>query len=179
MVQILTYLTFLSQSLSGISNTTSVQFSHSVLSDSLRPHELQHTRLPCPSLSPGAHSNSCPSSRWCHPTISPSVTPFSSCPHSFPASGSFPMSRPNYWSFILSISPSNEYSGLTSFRTDWFDLLAVQGILESSPTPRSKSINSSVLSFRYSPTLTSIHDYWKRHSFDQTDLGWQSNVSAF
>ena len=104
-------------------------FSHSVLSDSLRPHELQHTRLPCPSLSPGAHSNSCPSSRWCHPTISPSVTPFSSCPHSFPASGSFPMSRPNYWSFILSISPSNEYSGLISFRTDWFDLLVVQGTL--------------------------------------------------
>ena len=71
---------------------------------------------------------------------------------------------PKYWSF--SISLSNEYSGLISFRMDWLDLLAIQGILESSPTPRSKSINSSVLSFRYSPTLTSIHDYWKRHSFD-------------
>ena len=70
---------------------------------------------------------------------------------------------PNYWSFSFSISPSNEYSGLTSFRMNWLDLLAVQ---ESSPTPQFKSINSSVLSFLYSPTLTSIHDYWKNHSFD-------------
>ena len=69
-----------------------------------------------------------------------------------------------YWSF--SISPSNEYSGLISFRMDWLDLLAVQGTLESSPTPQFKSINSSVLSFLYGPTFTSIHDYWKNHSFD-------------
>ena len=72
---------------------SSVQFSHSVVSDSLWPHELQHARPPCPSPTPGVHPNPCPSSRWCHPTISSSVIPFSSCPQSFPASGSFPMSQ--------------------------------------------------------------------------------------
>ena len=74
-----------------------------------------------------------------------------------------------YWSFIFSISPSNEYSGLLSFRMDWLDLLTVQ---ESSPTSQFKSINYSVLSFLYSPTLTCIHDYWKNHSFDYMDLCW-------
>ena len=73
---------------------------------------------------------------------------------------------PKYWSFSFSISPSNTYSGLISFRMDWLDLIAVQGTQESSPTPHFKSINSLVLSFLYSPTLTSIHDYWKNHSFD-------------
>ena len=73
---------------------------------------------------------------------------------------------PKYWSFSFSISPSNEYSGLISFRMDWLDLLAVQGIQESSPTPQFKRISSLALSFLYSPTLTSIHDYWKNHSFD-------------
>ena len=73
---------------------------------------------------------------------------------------------PKIWSFSLSISPSIEYSGLISIRMDWLDLLAVQGTLESSPTPQFKSINFSVLSFLYSPTLTSIRDYWKNHSFD-------------
>ena len=73
---------------------------------------------------------------------------------------------PKYWSFSFSISPSNEYSGLISFRMDWLDLLAVQGTQESSPTPQFKSISSLALSFLYSPTLTSIHDYWKNHSFD-------------
>ena len=68
---------------------------------------------------------------------------------------------PRYWSFSYTISPSSEYSGLISFRMDWLDLLAVQGTLESSPTPQFKSINSLMLSFLYSPTLTSIHDYWK------------------
>ena len=72
---------------------------------------------------------------------------------------------PKYWSFSFTISRSNEYSGLISFRTDWFDFLAVQGTLVSSPTPQFKSINSSALSFLYSPTLRSIHDYWKNHSF--------------
>ena len=87
---------------------------------------------------------------------------------------------PKYWSFSFSISPSNEYSGLVSFRMDWLDLLAAQGTLkESSPTPQFKSINSSALSFLYSSTLTSIHDHWKNHNLDQTDLFWQSNVSAF
>ena len=80
--------------MSVLLNTQSAsQFSRSVMSDSLWPHEPQHTRPPCPSPTPGVHSNSCPSSRWCHPTISSSVIPFSSCPQSFPASGSFQMSQ--------------------------------------------------------------------------------------
>ena len=100
-------------------DTDSVQFSHSVVSDSLWPHGLQHTRLPCSSPVPRACSNSCPLSRWCHPTISSSVIPFSSHLQSFPASGSFQMNEsvlcimwPKYWSFNFSISPSNEYSVL-------------------------------------------------------------------
>ena len=109
----------------------SVQFSRSVVSDSLRPHGLQHARPPCPSPPPGAYSNSCPLSRWCCPTISSSVVPLSSRFQSFPASGSFHIRWPKYWSFSFSISPSNEYSGLISFRVDWLDLLAVQGTLKS------------------------------------------------
>ena len=106
----------------------SVQFSCSVVSDSLRPHESQHARPPCPSPAPGVYSNSCLSSRWCHPAISSSVVPFSSCPQSLPASGSFLMSQlciswPKYWSFSFSIHPSNEHPGLISFRMDWLDLL--------------------------------------------------------
>ena len=79
--------------LKGAPSLSSVQFSHLVMSDSLRPHGLQHTRLPCPSTTPGACSNSCPLSQWCHPTISSSVVPFFSRLQSFPASGSFPMSQ--------------------------------------------------------------------------------------
>ena len=115
--------------------SVSWQFSRSVVSDSLWPHALQHARLPCPSPTPKVYSNSCPSSRWCHPTISYSIFPFSSCLQSFPASESFPNESvfhirwPKYWSF--SISPFNEYSGLISFRMDWLDLLAVQGTLKS------------------------------------------------
>ena len=86
---------------------------------------------------------------------------------------------PKYWSVSFSTSLSNEYSGLISFKIDWLDLLAVQGTQESSPTPQFKSINSSVLSFLYGSNFTSIHDYWKSHSFDEMDLCWQSNVSAF
>ena len=86
---------------------------------------------------------------------------------------------PKYWSFSFSISPSNEYSGLISFRIGRFDLLSPRDSQESSPTLQLKSINSLVLSFLYGPTLTSIHDYWKNHGFDYTDLCWQSNVSAF
>ena len=83
---------------------------------------------------------------------------------------------PKYWSFSFSISPSNEHSGLISFRIDWFDL-AVQK--ESSSTPQFESISSSALSLLYGPTLTSIHNYWKNHSFDYMDLGQQSDNSAF
>ena len=115
----------------------SMLFSHSDISDSLPPHGWwQHTRLPRPSPSPGAYSNSWPLGWWCHPTISSSVIPFSSHLQSFPASGAFQMSAlrirwPKYWSFSFNISPSNEYSGLISFRMDWLDLLAVQGTLKS------------------------------------------------
>ena len=108
------------------------------MSHSMWPHELQHTRPPCPLQTPRVYSNSCPSSRWCHPAISSSVVPFSSCPQSLPASWSFPMSQlflcmrwPKYWSFSFSISPSNEHPGLISFRMDWLDLLVVQGTLKS------------------------------------------------
>ena len=115
----------------------SVQFSHSVVSNSLQPHGLQHDRLPCPSPTPGAYSNSCPSSLWCHPTISSSVIPFSSCLQSFPAIRVFSnesvlhMRWPKYCSFSFSTSTSNEYSGLISFRMVWLYLLVVQGILKS------------------------------------------------
>ena len=115
----------------------SVQFSHSVMSDSLWPHESQHARPPCPSPTPRVHLDSCPLSQWCHPAISSSVVPFSSCSQCLPASESSPMSQlfasggPKYWSFSLSISLSNEHPGLVSFRKDWLDLLAVQGTLKS------------------------------------------------
>ena len=113
----------------------------------------------------------------CHPLllllIFPSIKVFSS-------ESVLHIRWPEYWNFSFSISPSNEYSGLISFRMDCFDLLAVQGTLkESSPTPQFKSINSSTLSILYGPTLTSIHDYWKNNGFDYMDLCHQSNVSAF
>ena len=102
------------------------------MSDSLQPHELQHARPPCPSPSPGVHSDSRPLSPWCHPAISSSVVPFSSCPQSLPASESFPASwlylLDGQWRFSFSISPSSEYSGLISFRMDWLHL---QGTLKS------------------------------------------------
>ena len=111
---------------------TSVQFSHWVVSNSLWPHGLQHARPPCPSPTPRVYSNSRASSQWCHPTISSSVVPFSTCLQSFPPSGSFPMKRwPKYWSFSFSISSSNAYSGLISFTIKGFDFLAVQGTLKS------------------------------------------------
>ena len=113
------------------------KFSHSVMSDSLWPHELQHTRHPCPSPTPGVHSNSRTLSQWCHPIISSSIIPFSCCLQSFPASGFFPMSQFFTWGgqsigvFSFSISPSKEHPGLISFRMDWLDFLAVQGTLKS------------------------------------------------
>ena len=129
---------------------------------SLQPHGLQHVRLPCPLPTPGAFSNSCPLSWWCHPTISsPSLT--SPSPAAFNHSGHQGLFKwvislhqvPKVLEFQLQQSPSNEYSGLISFRMDWLDLLVVQETQESSPTPQFKSINSSVLSFLYSPALTS------------------------
>ena len=110
-----------------------VQFSCSVVSDSLRPHGLQDTRLPCPSPTPGAYSNSCLSSEWCHPTISSSFVPFSIFPsiRVFSNESVLRIWWPKDWSFSFSISPSNEHSGLISFRIDWFDLLLVQRTLKS------------------------------------------------
>ena len=93
----------------------------------------------------------------------------------FSNESALPIRWPKYCSFSF-ISPSNEYSGLISFKMDWLDLLAIQGTLKSSPTPQFKSINFSVFSFLHSPTLKSIHDHWKNHSLDQTDLCWQNNV---
>jgi len=116
-------------------NTSSVQFSRSVVSDSLRPHGLQHARLPCPSPTPRTCSNSCPLSRWCYPTISSSAVPLLFLPSLFPSIRVFSSESvlrirwPKYWSFSFSISPSNKYSGLISFRIDWLDLLAVQRTL--------------------------------------------------
>ena len=111
----------------------SVQVSYSVVSDSLQPQGLQHARPPCPSPTPRVYSDSCPLSQWCHPTISSSVVPFSSHLQSFPASNESVLRVwwPKYWSFSFKISPSNEYSGLISFRMDWLDLLVVQGPLKS------------------------------------------------
>ena len=132
---------------------SSVQFSHSVVSDSLRPHELQHARPPCPSPTPGVHTVSCPSSQWCHPAISFSVSHYPPAPNLSPASGSFPMSQLFAWD-----GQSIGVSSLASFLP--------RDSQESSPTPQFKSINSLTLSFLHSPTLTSIHDYWKNHSLD-------------
>ena len=113
-------------------------FSCSVVSDTLRPNGLQHTRLPCPSPHPGVFSNSCQWSQWCHPTICSSVIPMSSFLSSiFPSIRAFSnelvllIRRPKCWSFSFSISTSSEYSGLISFRMVWFDFLAVQGTLKS------------------------------------------------
>ena len=100
------------------------------MSHSLKPHESWHTRPPCPSSTPGAYSNSCPLSQWCHPTISSSVVPFSSCPQSFPASGALQMSLFFASHFSFNSSLSNEYSGLVSFRIDWLDLFPVQETLQ-------------------------------------------------
>jgi len=159
-----------------IQTQLSVQFSRSITSNSLWPHGLQHTRLPCSSPTPGACSNSCPSSQFCHPTISSSVVPFSSCLQSFPASGSFPRSQ--FSSGGQSVGVSASASVLLMNIQDWFPLgwtgwisLQSKGLSESSPTPQFKSINSSVLnssvlSFLYGPILTSIYDYWKNHGFD-------------
>ena len=125
-----------------------IQFSHSVMSDSLWPHGLQHTRLPYPSPTPGAYSNSCPSSWWCHPTIS-SCYPLLLLPSGLPSIRDFSNKSvlhirwPKYCSFSFSISPSKEYSGMISFRMDWLDLLALQGTFKS--LPQHNSSKASIL----------------------------------
>ena len=148
----------------------SVQLSRSSIL-TLWLHGLQHTRPPCPSPPPGAYSNSCPLSPCCHPIISSSVEPFSSCLQSFPPSGSFQMSQ-----FFVSSGKNTAVSASASVLPmniqDWFPLgwtglpFCPRDSQESSPTPQLKSNNSSALSFLYSPTLTSIHNYWKNDSLD-------------
>ena len=143
-----------------------VQFSHSVLIDFLWSHELQHTRPPCPSPTPGVHPNPCPLSWWYHPTISSSVVPFSSCLQSFPASGSFPMSQlcaSGGQSIGVSASalvlPMN-IQDLRTFLEDWLDgsPCSPRDSQESAPTPQFKSISSSALSFLHSPN-SHIHTW--------------------
>ena len=144
------------------------------MSSSLQPHGLQHARLPCLSLSPQVWSDSCPSSQWCHPTIS-SCFPILLLPSTFPSIKIFFNELalctrwPKYWSFSFSISPSNEYSGLISFRIDqdWSPCCPSYS-QESSPEPQLKNINSSALGLPYGPTLMSVRYYWKNHSFDYT-----------
>ena len=150
-----------------ISTLSSVQFNCLVMSDSLWPHGLQHARLPCPSPTPGAYSNSYALSWWCHPTVSSSVIPFFSCFQSFPESGSFLMSQ----LFIssgqsigasssASVLPLNIQCCFLLGLTGWISLQP-RDSQESSPALQFKSINSSVLSLLNGPTHTSIHDYWK------------------
>ena len=147
------------------------------MSHCFRPHGLQHTRPPCPSPTPRVHPNSCLLSRWCHPTISSSVVLVFSRLQSFPASGSFPLSQfftSGGQSIGASASdlPYNEHAGLI-FPLGWTGLIlqskGLSRVFSNTTVPKH---HFSALSFLYSPTLTSIHDYWKNHSFDYTDLCW-------
>ena len=138
----------------------------------LGSHGLQNTRPSCPSSTPGVYSNSCALSQWWHPTISSSIIPLLLLPSIFLRIRVFSNKSvlhirwPKNWSFSFSISPSNEYSGLISLGWTGGISCSPRDSQESSPTPQLKSITSSVLSFLYSPTLTSIHDPWKNHSLD-------------
>ena len=146
------------------------QISRSVVSDSLRPHESQHARPPCPSPTPRVHPNPCLSSQWCHPTILSSVIPFSSCPQSFPASGSFPMSQ-LFASGGQSIGISASISVLPMNTQDWSPL-GYTGWISLQSKGLSRVFSNTMVqkhqffSFLHSPTLTSIHDHWKNHSLD-------------
>ena len=151
---------------------SSVQFSCSVVSDSLRPHESQHSRPPCPSPTPGVHPDSHPSSQWCHPAISSSVVPLSSCPQSLPASESFPISQ-----LFASGCQSIGVSALASFLpkesqdrspSEWsgWIFLHSKGLSRVFSNTTVQKHQFSVLIFLYSPTLTSILDHWTNHSLD-------------
>ena len=149
----------------------SVQFSRSVVSNSLRPNESQHARPHCPLPTPGVHSDSRLSSPWCHPAISSSVIPFC-CPQSLPASESFPVSQlfasggqSTGASASASFLPKKSQGWSPSEWTGWISLQSKDS-QESSPIPQFKSTNSSALSFLHNPTLTSIHDHRKNHSLD-------------
>ena len=146
---------------------TSVQFSHSVMSDSLRPHGLQHTRPPWPSPTPRAYSSSCPSSRWYRPTISCSVAPFSSCPQFSPAAGSFSMSQlfPSAGQNIGASAPMNIQGWFPLGLTDLTSLLS-KGLSKVFSSTAAWKCQFFGVQLSYDPTLTSVHDYWKNHSLD-------------
>ena len=150
---------------------SSVQLSCSVISDFLRPHELQHARPPCPSPTPGVHPNPCPLSRWCDPIISSSVVSFSSCPQSFPASGSFQMkqlltSGGQSIGVLASISvlPMNTQDWSLLQWTGWISLQSkgLSRVFSNTTVQKHQFFGAQL----YSPTLTSIHDHWKNHSLD-------------
>ena len=151
-------------------------FSRTVLSNSLWSHGLQHTTLLCPSLSPRICSNSCPLSWWCYPTVSFSITLFSSCPESFPASGSFPVSQlfASGGQSIEALASYHPFQWIlrVGFLEDWLVWsCSPRDSQESSLAPQFESINSSALSLPYGPTFTSVHDYWKNHSFNHHFVG--------
>ena len=149
----------------------------SVVSNSSRPYESQHARPPCPSPTPGVYPNLCPSSRWCHPAISSSVVPFSSCPQSLPASGSFPMSQLFPWggqsigvSASASVLPVNTQDWFPLGWTGWISLLSkgLQRVFSNTTVQKHQffSAQFSSLTLHWCLTLTSIHDHWKNHSLD-------------
>ena len=159
---------------------SSVHFSRSVMFNPLQPHGLQDARPLCSSPTPGVYPNSCPLSQWCHPIISSSVIPFLSCPQSFSASGSFQMSQ-LFTSGGQSIEVSTSTSVLPMNTQDWSPLEWTDWIsLQSKGLSRVFSnTRVQMLSFLYSPNLTSIHIQWKNDSLNLMDIYWQSNVSAF
>ena len=133
------------------------------MSDSLQPHELQHARPPCPSSAPGVHPDSSSSSQWCHPAISSSVVPFSSCPQSLPASvfsneSTLRIRWPKYWSFSFSTIPSKVIPGLISFRMDWLDLLAVKGLSRVFS-------NTTVQKHQFFSAQPSSQSYWEQSKY--------------
>ena len=146
---------------------SSVQFSLSFVSDSLRPHGLQHARPPCPSPTPRVYSNPCPLSWWCHPTISSSIVPFSSCLQSFPASGSFQMiqlfASGGQCIGVSASAPVLPMNIQDCFPLGWAGWISLPSkeLSRVFSNPQFQRINSSALSFLYSPTLPSIHDHWK------------------
>ena len=150
---------------------SSAQFIHSVVSDSLRPHESQHAKPPCPSPTPEftqTHVHQVGDAiQPSHPLLNPSPAPIPPSIRVFSNESPLHMRWPKYWSFSFSISPSKEIPELISFRTDWLGSpCSPRGSQESSPTPQFKCINSLALSLLHSPTITSIHDHRKNHSLD-------------
>ena len=162
---------------------SSLQFSRSVASDSLWPHESQHARPPCPSPTCRACLNSHPSSQWCYPTISSSVTPSPPALNVSQHQGHFQWAGSSHQGAkVLELQlQSFQWIFRVDFLQDWlvWSPCSPRDSQESSPIPQFKSINSTALTFLHDPTLTFIHDYWENHSFDYIDLCHQSNISAF